>query len=119
MPQFNQTRRSQSVLVRLEEQGQLLNPVWGLRTAGGNGTLTIGALDPNEYEGEINWVPALDGQPIIHVDAFKGYKGNILPLDYPINATIDNCECRVLSDLSSAYYLYKLHSEQEHLLARP
>ncbi|KAF8606414.1 hypothetical protein BDV93DRAFT_542676 [Ceratobasidium sp. AG-I] len=69
--------------------GQLLNPVWGLHLARGNGSLTIGALDPNDYEGEINWVPALDDQPMIHVDAFKGYQGNVLPLDYPINATLD------------------------------
>ena len=84
------------MLVRLDEQGQLLNPVWGLRLARGNGNLTIGALDPNEYEGEINWVPALDDRPMIHVDAFKGYQGNVLPLDYPVNATIDNCEYHAL-----------------------
>ncbi|KAF8606447.1 acid protease [Ceratobasidium sp. AG-I] len=89
VPQFNQTLRSQSVILSLYEQGQLLNPVWGLRTAGGNGSLTIGALDPNDYEGEINWVPALDDQPMIHVDAFKGDKGNTLPLDYPVNAALD------------------------------
>ncbi|KAF8593444.1 acid protease [Ceratobasidium sp. AG-I] len=89
VPQFNQTLRSQNILLRLDEQGQLLNPVWGLRLAGGNGSLTIGALDPNEYEGEINWVPVLDDQPAIRVDAFKGYHGNILPLEYPINATLD------------------------------
>ncbi|KAF8606416.1 acid protease [Ceratobasidium sp. AG-I] len=87
--QFNQTLRSQSTILRLEEQGQLLNPVWGLRLAGGNGSLTIGALDPNDYEGEINWVPALGDQPMIHVDAFKGYQGNVLPLDYPVNASLD------------------------------
>ncbi|KAF8606418.1 acid protease, partial [Ceratobasidium sp. AG-I] len=99
--QFNQSRRSQSVLVRLDEQGQLLNPVWGLRLAGGNGSLTIGALDPNEYEGEINWVPALDDQPMIHVDAFKGANGNTLPLDYPVNATIDSLSKNIyLPDLN-------------------
>ncbi|KAF8593446.1 acid protease [Ceratobasidium sp. AG-I] len=87
--QFNQTLRSQNILLRLDEQGQLLNPVWGLRLAGGNGSLTIGALDPNEYEGEVNWVPALGDQPVIHVDAFKGYQGNTLPLEYPVNVTLD------------------------------
>lgn len=86
----NQTKRSQSILVRLDEQGQLLNPVWGLRMAGGNGTLTIGAPDLNEYEGEINWVPAIEEEPTIQVDALKGYQGNVLPLDYPVNATMDS-----------------------------
>jgi hypothetical protein len=86
------------VLVRLDEQNQLLNPVWGLRLAGENPRLTIGALDPEEYEGEINWVPAVDDQPIIQVDALKGYQGNVIPANYPINATIDSCECIVLEN---------------------
>ncbi|KAG8748101.1 hypothetical protein FRC10_008834 [Ceratobasidium sp. 414] len=85
----NQTRRAQSVFARLDDQGQLLNPVWGLRLGGDKPQLTIGALDPNDYEGEINWVPALGDQPIIHVDALKGYQGNVVPASYPINATLD------------------------------
>ncbi|KAG9099609.1 hypothetical protein FRC06_005098 [Ceratobasidium sp. 370] len=85
----NQTRRTQSLFARLNDQGQLLNPVWGLRLGGDKPQLTIGALDPNDYEGEINWVPALGDQPIIHVDALKGYQGNVVPANYPINATLD------------------------------
>ncbi|KAG8684001.1 hypothetical protein FRC08_013956 [Ceratobasidium sp. 394] len=85
----NQTRRAQSVFARLDDQGQLLNPVWGLRLGGDKPQLTIGALDPDDYEGEINWVPALNDQPIIHVDALKGYQGNVVPANYPINATLD------------------------------
>ncbi|QRW03775.1 aspartyl protease [Ceratobasidium sp. AG-Ba] len=88
--QLNQSRRAQSVLVRLDEQGQLLNPVWGMRLGGKNPQVTIGALDPNDYEGDINWVPAVGDQPVISVDALKGYQGNVIPANYPLNATIDS-----------------------------
>ncbi|GAB1521685.1 hypothetical protein RhiTH_004782 [Rhizoctonia solani] len=89
VPQSNETRRKQSVLYRLNEQGQLLNPVWGLRMGGENPQLTIGALDPNDYEGEINWVPLIDDSPKIQIDALKGYNGNAFPLPSPLNASID------------------------------
>lgn len=112
----NQTKRSQSILVRLDEQGQLLNPVWGLRMAGGNGTLTIGAPDLNEYEGEINWVPAIEEEPTIQVDALKGYQGNVLPLDYPVNATMDSREYH--APLSCCCSSFQLCSDQRHILAR-
>ncbi|KAG8755635.1 hypothetical protein FRC12_010826 [Ceratobasidium sp. 428] len=85
----NTTRRAQSIFARLDDQGQLLNPVWGLRLGGDNPQLTIGALDPNDYEGEINWVPAVGDGPVIQADAWKGYQGNVIPANYPINVTID------------------------------
>ena len=53
--------------------------------------LTIGALDPNEYEGDINWVPELDGG-MIEVDAFKGYQGNIIPFSYPAVTSLSSGE---------------------------
>lgn len=90
VPQLNQTRRQQSVLVRMDEQGQLLNPVWGLRIGGDNPRLTIGALDPNDYQGEINWVPAVNDSAMIQVDALRGYQGNAFQLQYPINAWLDS-----------------------------
>ncbi|KAG9105502.1 hypothetical protein FRC07_009237 [Ceratobasidium sp. 392] len=86
----NASRRAASPLARLDDQGQLLNPVWGLRLGGENPQLTIGALDPNDYEGEINWVPAVDDGPVIQVDAWKGYQGNVIPANYPINVSIDS-----------------------------
>ncbi|KAG9089703.1 hypothetical protein FS749_001119 [Ceratobasidium sp. UAMH 11750] len=88
----NQTQRTQSVFARLDDQGQLLNPVWGLRLGGDKPQLTIGALDPNDYEGETNWVPALNDEPIIHVDALKGYQGNVVPANYPISVRLDTRE---------------------------
>ncbi|KAK1224915.1 hypothetical protein PQX77_012155 [Marasmius sp. AFHP31] len=57
---------------------------------GDNPRLTIGALDPNEYEGEINWVPELQDSGRIEVDAFKGYQGNIVPFQYPALADLSS-----------------------------
>jgi len=90
-PTQNLTLRKNNFLARLEEQGQLLNPVWGLRMGGENPRLTIGALDPNEYEGEINWVPELEGLGrIVEVDVLKGYQGNIFPFQYPARAELSS-----------------------------
>lgn len=102
MPQRNETRREQSLLVRLDEQGQLLNPVWGLRLGGENPRLTIGALDPEEYEGEINWVPTINDTAMVQVDALKGYNGNTIPLDYPVSAWVDTRMYRFIVRLCTA-----------------
>ncbi|KAG8795753.1 hypothetical protein FRC12_010194 [Ceratobasidium sp. 428] len=88
-PQATRVWRTQSIFARLNDQGQLLNPIWGLRLGGDNPQLTIGALDPNDYEGEINWVPAVGDEPVIQADAWKGYQGNVIPATYPINVTLD------------------------------
>lgn len=102
VPQLNQTRRKQSVLVRMDEQGQLLNPVWGLRMGGEDPRLTIGALDPNDYQGEINWVPAVNDSAMIQVDALRGYQGNALPAEYPLNVWIDSFSKNIyIPDLDS------------------
>ncbi|CAE6529852.1 unnamed protein product [Rhizoctonia solani] len=90
VPQSNETRRRQSVIYRLNEQDQLLNPVWGLRLGGENPHLTIGALDPNDYEGEINWVPLVNDSSRIQIDALKGFDGNAFPLPSPLTVWIDS-----------------------------
>ncbi|KAG7093193.1 hypothetical protein E1B28_006882 [Marasmius oreades] len=89
-PTLNTTRRSKNLPLRLYEEGQLLNPVWGLRMGGSNPRLTIGALDPTEYQGEINWVPELGDSLEIQVDAFRAYNQNVLPLQYPITASLSS-----------------------------
>ncbi|KAJ1307266.1 hypothetical protein OPQ81_001379 [Rhizoctonia solani] len=90
VPQSNETRRQQNVIYRMNEQGQLLNPVWGLRLGGENPQLTIGALDPEDYEGEINWVPLVNDSSMIQIDALKGFNGNPFPLPSPLNVWIDS-----------------------------
>ena len=48
-----------------------------------NPKLTIGALDPADYEGEINWVqletpdPSLYLLNVFKIDGFKGYDGSL------------------------------------------
>ncbi|KAL0574651.1 hypothetical protein V5O48_007297, partial [Marasmius crinis-equi] len=90
-PTLNETLRKQNFLARLDEQGQLLNPVWGLRLGGDDPRLTIGALDPEDYQGEINWVPELQDDGKIEIDAFKGYQGNVLDsFEYPVIAGLSS-----------------------------
>ncbi|CUA75878.1 putative protein YuaQ [Escherichia coli K-12] [Rhizoctonia solani] len=105
VPQSNETRRKQSVIYRLNERDQLLNPVWGLRLGGENPQLTIGALDPNDYEGEINWVPLVNDSSRIQIDALKGYNGNAFPLPSPITAWIDTLSKNIYMPDLSMYYM--------------
>ena len=69
----------------LFESGQLLNPVVGMRMDTLKPTLTVGALDPNDYEGEINWVP-LESSNLtdnlynqFKVDGIVGRNGSLVP----------------------------------------
>ncbi|CAE6514824.1 unnamed protein product [Rhizoctonia solani] len=105
VPQTNETRRRQSVIYRLNERDQLLNPVWGLRLGGKNPQLAIGALDPNDYEGEINWVPLVNDSSRIQIDALKGYNGNAFPLPSPITAWIDTLSRNVYVPDLAMYYM--------------
>ncbi|KAL0574658.1 hypothetical protein V5O48_007305 [Marasmius crinis-equi] len=102
-PTLNETLRKQNFLVRLDEQGQLLNPVWGLRFGGDDPRLTIGALDPEDYQGEINWVPELQDSGKIEIDAFKGYQGNVLSsFQYPVVAGLSSISHNIfLTDIES------------------
>ncbi|KAF9254330.1 hypothetical protein L218DRAFT_1049965 [Marasmius fiardii PR-910] len=87
-PSLNNSWRSQNLPLRLYEQNQLLNPVWGLRLSGDNPRLTLGALDSTEFEGEINWVPEGKDSQQVQVDAFRAYEGNIIPFQYPVSARL-------------------------------
>ena len=84
-----------SILYRLQEQGKILNPVIGLSIGGKNPRLTVGALDPDDYDGEINWVeaqvdPAFALRSVIQIDALKGHQGNVLSgMTFPVNALLD------------------------------
>jgi hypothetical protein len=64
-----------------------------------NPKLTIGALDPNDYEGTINWVemsqhpdPNGDYYNTFSVDGVKGYNGTFLPFGGNLTAALDSCE---------------------------
>ncbi|KDN50766.1 hypothetical protein RSAG8_01264, partial [Rhizoctonia solani AG-8 WAC10335] len=65
----------------------------------------IGALDPNDYEGEINWVPLVNDSSRIQIDALKGYNGNAFPLPSPITAWIDTLSKNVYVPDLAMYYM--------------
>jgi hypothetical protein len=81
----NSTQESLSYFSRLWDTGKLLNPVIGMRFNPENPKLTIGALDPADYEGQINWVQletpnqSWDMLNLFKIDGFKGYNGSFFP----------------------------------------
>ncbi|KIJ24480.1 hypothetical protein M422DRAFT_274706 [Sphaerobolus stellatus SS14] len=106
----NETLRASHPLTQFYEQGLLKNPVVGfsLKTVGNESYITIGALDQEDYAGELNWVEAEVPQSswelptVISIDAIGGflegkgdqkiplYLNTILPtILLPFNSTID------------------------------
>ncbi|KAH8102876.1 aspartic peptidase domain-containing protein [Cristinia sonorae] len=69
----------------LYASGKLLNPVVGMRLDPLNPRLSIGVLDPNDYNGEINWVqlePNVFGDNLYNqfkVDGIVGRNGSLVP----------------------------------------
>ncbi|KIJ13949.1 hypothetical protein PAXINDRAFT_13273 [Paxillus involutus ATCC 200175] len=62
-----------------------------------NPKLTISELDPNDYEGTINWVemsqnPDLNGDyyNMFNVDGVKGYNGTFVPFGGNLTAALDS-----------------------------
>lgn len=96
---LNTTVTAQHVLTHLYESSSLLNPVVGMRFDPANPKLTIGALDPNDYEGTINWVP-LNQTPdpkgdylnTFSFDGVKGYDGQFVPYPGILSAALDSRE---------------------------
>ena len=108
----NSTEQSLDYFSHLWETGKLLNPVIGMRFNPENPKLTIGALDPADYEGEINWVQletpneSWDLLNLFKIDGFKGYNGSFFP--YGSSDT--------LAGLNSGMYLvvHKLYHPADH-----
>lgn len=101
----NDTERSLSYFSRLWQSGQLLNPVIGMRFNPLDPTLTVGALDPADYEGEINWVEletpdaSWDLPNVFKIDGFKGSNGSFFPSGSNDNlAGINSCKLIFPSD---------------------
>lgn len=75
-----------------------------MRFDAANPKITIGALDPNDYEGTINWVE-LDQTPdpqgdyfnTFDFDGVKGYDGQFVPYTGILNAALDSCENSYIS----------------------
>ncbi|KAG1752304.1 aspartic peptidase domain-containing protein [Suillus paluster] len=93
---LNATAASQHFLLQMYQSGQLLNPVVGMRFDPMNPKITIGALDPNDYQGQINWVPLTTPnatwtfQNTFMIDGLKGYNGSFLPQSENLLAALDS-----------------------------
>lgn len=87
---------TKDLLAKLWADQKLLNPVIGIRIDAQKPRLTIGALDTNDYQGEINWVqmetPTTNGSitNAFKIDGVKGYNGTFLPMGDNIIATVNS-----------------------------
>ncbi|TDL21184.1 acid protease [Rickenella mellea] len=106
----NTTLQQRSILEAASDQGLLLNPVIGLILNPRNPKLTIGALDPNDYEGEINWVPALDDSHV-DIDGFYGFNGSRIPWETP-TAALSSVDFSVFVPNPKAYFADEGYSGQ-------
>lgn len=97
----NKTAANTGIFKRLWDQGSLLNPVMGMRWDPMKPRLTIGALDPEDYIGEINWVPLEDRYTAtggiyqtneFHIDGVKGFNGSLLPFPENPTAILHACQ---------------------------
>jgi len=82
----NISRRDASIFTSLYQSGQLLNPVIALLlgNTSKSSRITIGALDPEDYEGTLNWVEAPTPDPswfnvALQIDGVKGFNGSFIP----------------------------------------
>ncbi|KAF9236449.1 aspartic peptidase domain-containing protein [Melanogaster broomeanus] len=94
---LNAASASTHLLTRLYQSSSLLNPVIGMRFDPANPKLTIGALDPNDYEGTINWVemtkypdPNGDYYNTFDLDGVKGYNGEFVPFGGNLTAALSS-----------------------------
>ncbi|KAF9233533.1 aspartic peptidase domain-containing protein [Melanogaster broomeanus] len=94
---LNATSASTHLLTRLYQSSSLLNPVIGMRFDPLHPKLTIGALDPNDYEGTINWVemtkypdPNGDYYNTFNLDGVKGYNGEFVPFGGNLTAALSS-----------------------------
>lgn len=97
----NATNTHPHIFTSLYKSGALLNPVIGLRSDTTRPRLTVGALDPEDYEGEINWVEVIrtpgTNYPTFKIDGFKGFNGKFIgPSVSEYVASVDACGCRIL-----------------------
>ncbi|KAG6369912.1 hypothetical protein JVT61DRAFT_13379 [Boletus reticuloceps] len=92
----NATAASEHFLSRLYATNQLLNPVIGMRFDPLSPKITIGALDENDYQGHLNWVPIITPNAswsfrnMFTLDGLKGYNGSVLPNSSATYATLDS-----------------------------
>lgn len=92
----NDTSSSTHIFSQLYQSGQLLNPVVGFRFDPLNPKITIGALDPADYDGNLNWVEinapstSFDSLNTFSIDGLKGYNGSFIPFGNNLTANLDS-----------------------------
>ncbi|KAF9233535.1 aspartic peptidase domain-containing protein [Melanogaster broomeanus] len=98
---LNAASASTHLLTRFYQSSSLLNPVIGMRFDPANPKLTIGALDPNDYQGTINWVemtkypdPNGDYYNTFNLDGVKGSNGEFVPFGGNLTAALSSRESR-------------------------
>jgi len=105
------TSIAQHLLTQLHQSSSLLNPVVGMRFDPANPKLTIGALDPNDYEGTINWVelnqtPDAEGDYFntFNFDGVKGYDGQFVPYTGTLSAALDSISLSISFPNADTYF---------------
>jgi len=92
----NDTPSSAHIFSQLYQSDQLLNPVVGFRFDPSNPKITIGALDPADYDGNLNWVEinapnaSFDALNTFSLDGLKGYNGSFIPIGNNLTANLDS-----------------------------
>jgi hypothetical protein len=92
----NDTSSSAHIFSQLYQSGQLLNPVIGFRFDPSNPKITIGALDPADYDGNLNWVEintpdaSFDSPNTFGIDGLKGYNSSFIPVGNSLTANLDS-----------------------------
>ncbi|KAF9236445.1 aspartic peptidase domain-containing protein [Melanogaster broomeanus] len=109
---LNATSASTHLLTRLYQSSSLLNPVIGMRFDPANPKLTIGALDPTDYEGTINWVEMTKNPNpndlyynTFNLDGVKGYNGEFVPFGGNLTAALSSLFLSIALPNVDTYFL--------------
>jgi len=102
----------QDLFSQLFSSGQLVDPVIGLRLDPDHPKMTVGALDPNDYVGAINWVQIEQAQSqwnqsnAFPIDGVLGRNGSILQFPSPTRllASLDSKFINIAVPDNKTYY---------------
>jgi hypothetical protein len=121
----NGTAETPGIFQQLWKQGSLMNPVMGMRWDPIKPRFTLGALDPEDYDGEINWVAVEDRYDskggIVSVNEFKidgvkGFNGSLLPFgDHP-TSVLHSFSSNIQVPPSNPYALNKDYTGPQPLI---
>jgi hypothetical protein len=108
----NGTAETPGIFQQLWNQGSLMNPVMGMRLDPIKARFTLGALDSEDYEGEINWTAVEDrydsesGSISVNefkIDGVKGFNGSLLPFGDHLTSVLDSLSLDIKVPPSNPY----------------